>query len=62
MEMVLMDFSKAYDLLLAKLTTYGFGTSSLNLLHSYLSNRKQRVKVGTTFSDRHCVSSGVPQG
>ena len=62
-----MDLSKAYDclphdLLLAKLASFGFGTSSLNLLHSYLSNRKQHVKIGTTFSDWHCVLSGVPQG
>ena len=61
--MVLMDLSKAYDclphdLLLAKLASYGFGTCSLNLLHSYLSNRKQRVKIDTTFS----VLLGVPQG
>ena len=67
MGMVLMDVSKAYDCLphdqlLAKLANYGFGTSSLNLLHGYLSNRKQRVKIDTTFSDWRCVSSGVPQG
>ena len=29
---------------------------------SYLSNRKQRVKIGSTFSDWHYISSGVPQG
>ena len=67
MGIVLMDLSKAYDclphdLLIAKLAAYGFGTGSLNLLHSYLSNRKQRVKIGSTFSDWHDISSGVPQG
>ena len=45
MGMVLMDLSKTYDcfphdLLLVKPASFGFGTSSLNLLHSYLSNRK----------------------
>ena len=60
MGMVLMDLS--HDLLLAKRANYGFGTSILNVLHSYLSNRKQRVKIGTTFSDWCCVSSSVPQG
>ena len=60
MGIVLMDLYKSYDclphdLLLAKLATYGFGTRTLNLLHCYLSNREQRVKVGSTFSDRRCL-------
>ena len=64
MGIVLMDLSKAYDclphdLLIAKLAAYGFGTGSLNLLHSYLSNREQQVKIGSTFSDWHYISSGV---
>ena len=67
MGIVLMDLSKAYDclphdLLIAKLAAYGFGTGSLNLLHSYLSYRKQRVNIGSTFSDWRYISSGVPQG
>ena len=54
--MVLMDLSKAYDclphdLLIAKLEAYGFGIHSLRLIASYLSNRKQRVKIGSTVSD-----------
>ena len=65
--MVLMDLSKAYDclphdLLIAKLAAYGFGHHSLLLRQSYLSNRKQRVKVGSEFSEWLGIKSGVPQG
>ena len=64
---VLTDLSKAFDslnheLLLAKLDAYGFDEPSLNFIHSYLSNRKQRTKVNNTFSTWAPVESGVPQG
>ena len=45
-----------------KVAAYGFGHYSLLLIHSYLSNRKQRVKVGSEFSDWLEIKSGVPQG
>ena len=43
-----MDLSKAFDtinrdLLLAKLRAYGFSTSTLNLLHSCLKYKRQKV-------------------
>ena len=62
-----MDLSKAYDclphdLLIAKLEAYGFGLDSLKLIHSYLTERKQRVKIGSRFSSWKIVSKGVPQG
>ena len=65
--MVLMDLSKAYecippDLLLAKLEANGFSLDSLNLLHSCLTNRLQRVKINGTYSNWQQVKSGVPQG
>ena len=64
---ILMDLSKAFDslphgLLLAKLKAYGFGKRSLALLKSYLSNRFQRTKVGSFYSDWLKVLLGVPQG
>ena len=64
---ILMDLSKAYDclphdLLIAKFEAYGIGKSGLNLLLSYLSNRKQRTKVNSSYSDWYDIIRGVPQG
>ena len=64
---VLMDLSKAYDclphdLLLAKLSAYGFDESAIALIANYLSNRYQRVKIGSTFSSYLEILRGVPQG
>ena len=64
---LLTDLSKAFDclpheLLIAKLDAYGFDKSSLKLIHSYLSNRKQRVKVNDTYSSWSEILFGVPQG
>ena len=47
-----MDLSKAYgclpyDLIIAKFEAYGFDNISLKLFHSYFSNQKQRVKIGS---------------
>ena len=62
-----MDLSKAFDtinhdLMLAKLKAYGFSTNVLNLLHSYLKNRKQKVQINNKFSLVKNVIAGVPQG
>ena len=64
---ILMDLSKAYDclphdLLIAKFEAYGIDTPGLNLLLSYLSNRKQRTKVNSSYSDWYDIIRGVPQG
>ena len=48
---ILMDLSKTFDclphdLLIAKLAAYGFGQKSLKLFMSYLSDRKDHVRIG----------------
>ena len=50
-EAVLMDLSKAFDclphyILLYKLLAYGLSSRALQMMASYLSNRKQRIKIG----------------
>ena len=52
---LMTDLSKAFDclhheLLIAKLDAYGFDIKSVKLIQQYLSNRKQKVKVGNTLS------------
>ena len=64
---IIMDLSKAFDtlnhdLLLAKLSAYGFDAKSVTFLKSYLSDRHQRCKIGNTFSDWQKLIAGVPQG
>ena len=64
---VLMDLSKAFDilnhdLLIAKLQAYGFDYNDLKLIQSYLSNRWQRTKINTSFSYWSELITGVPQG
>jgi hypothetical protein len=53
---ILMDLSKAFDCLphdslLLKLNAYGLSKSSLDLLCSYLTNRKQCVKLNQNLSN-----------
>ena len=62
-----MDLSKAFDclphdLILLKLEAYGLSEKSINLLNSYLSGRKQCVKVKNMCSSFETVYKGVPQG
>jgi hypothetical protein len=63
---VLMDLSKAFDclphnILLDKLSAYGVSSQSVSLLKSYLSNRKQQIKVNSVLSDWADIQKGVPQ-
>ena len=59
-----MDLSKVFDiinysLLLANLEAYGFSTSSLKLMQSYLYNRFQKTKVNGSFSDWTEILAGA---
>ena len=64
---LLTDLSKVFDcldheLLIAKLNAYGFSLTALKLVHNYLSNRKQRTKINSTYSSLLEIIFGVPQG
>ena len=66
-ESLLTDLSKAFDcishdLLIAKLHAYSFSRKSPHLVYDYLRERKQRTKIGTTFSSWREIIYGVPQG
>ena len=60
--------SKAFDsvhrpLLLSKLKSYGFNDSFVNMLNSYLSDRYNRVRLGSSVtSGWKSVVRGCPQG
>ena len=51
-----------HDLLLLKLNAYGLSKSSLDLLYSYLTNRKQCIKLNQNLSNMFPIFKGVPQG
>ena len=62
-----MDLSKAYDcisheLLIAKLECYVLDEISLKLILNYLRHRKQRTKIGSSFSSWFDIHIDVPQG
>jgi len=64
---LLTDLSKAFDclvhdLLIAKLNAYGYDYLSLKLIHSYLTDRSQRVRINASFSSWRDIQTGVPQG
>ena len=64
---LLVDLSKAFDviphnLLIAKLNAYGYANDDVQLILSYLNNRKQRVKICNARSTWSMLSKGVPQG
>ena len=64
---VLIDLKKAFDtvdhqILLSKLELYGIKGQALNLLKSYLTNRKQKCQIKNVFSSERLINCGVPQG
>ena len=64
---ILTDLSKAFDcnlhdLLIPKLTAYGFDYQSLRIMESFLSNRHQRPKINNAFSRYSEIIYGVSHG
>ena len=62
-----LDFTKAFDrigynVLIEKLIELGVRRSLLPWIINFLTNRRQRVKIGEIFSDWLPISAGVPQG
>ena len=64
---LLLDFSKAVDLinhniLLRKMRDMAIDPTLIQWARSFLSNRKQRVRIGSSTSCYQQVNGGVPQG
>ena len=47
---------------LKKLQAYGFDKKPFSFIESCLTNRKQRTKIGDSFSKYQIIIKGVPQG
>ena len=63
---VYFDVQRAFDTvshnkLLFKLRAFGFDDVFIEFFSSYLSDRTQRVRIGTSLSSCTAVPSGVPQ-
>lgn len=66
-DVIYTDFSKAFDrvshdILILKLSNYGFGGPLLKWLQSYLCKRLFHVVLGGFCSEHLEINSGVPQG
>lgn len=64
---VFLDFSKAFDrinhaTLLDKLNCYGIRGIALDLIRSYITDRKQSVSINRHYSSLKPIRQGVPQG
>ena len=67
MDLILFDYSKAFDkvnhhILLTKLKCIGINGSLLQWISSFLIGRKLQVAVKGHLSSCRAVESGVPQG
>ena len=65
--MVLIDLSKAFNsichsTLLLKLRRLGTSRQALKWFESYLTDRKQSTRLGTSLSDELTITHGMPQG
>ena len=66
-DVAVLDFSKAFDTvpherLLAKLHSYGIGRETSRWVKAFLTSRTHEVVVNGSKSEKHRVTSGVPQG
>ena len=62
-----IDYSKAFDhvdhaTVLRKLAALGVQPFLLKWMHSFLKDRKQRIKIGDVFSSWASPNGGMPQG
>ena len=62
-----MDLSMAFDtlnhdLLIVKLSAYGFEHEALKFIYSYLTNRWHRKKINSAFISWEELIQGTPQG
>lgn len=67
LDCIFLDFMKTFDTvphyrLLKKLTRYGISPSIVIWVKSFLSNRKQRVRVMNSYSEWEPVTSEIPEG
>ena len=66
-DVLYLDYSKAFDTvphqrLLKQVGSFGVTDQALQWIESFLSNRRQRVRVNNDVSDWSPVISGIPQG
>ena len=64
---IFLDLTKAFDtvkheILLQKMEAFGIKDNELNWFRDYLSNRRQKCKIGESFSTWKNMNIGVPQG
>ena len=62
-----LDIQKAFDsvnykILISKLSQFDVSPTTIKLISSYLSNRKQAMKIGNCISVPLPITCGVPQG
>jgi hypothetical protein len=66
-DVIFLDFAKAFDKvphrrLVQKLEAYGIRGELLAWIADFLTNRQQRVVMGSNVSEWEAITSGVPQG
>ncbi|CAC5404423.1 unnamed protein product [Mytilus coruscus] len=64
---VYLDFMKAFDTvhhkrLIGKLESYGIAEETITWVTSFLSGRKQQIRVNSIYSEFKQGTSGIPQG